>query len=972
MLRNLTYTTVSNSESVRASIREYGYLTVTGLSSTRGAAATITVTARGANGLTTDHSFDVTVADGSCVTIEPTSLEVLEGGLPRDYRAIGEPWFYSVQLRRRLEEGQSLTLEATSPDENALLLRSESMDRGEVTARLVFTHENGDRPQTVTVIPVTDADKDDETVTVSHRITGAAAASALLDDVEVSVKEPGVTIDASARGFFSFFENHLREEDSENPGMSLAEALSQRETYTVKLDEQPARNVTVQVSSSDANVVVLRAGGASPSGTVTLTFTPDNWEMPQTVTASLSPSVFRNGINGSPISDNVALPFYEFHISHAIAVNNLDPAYNTLSRQPNDISNQENDEIRVVIYASQNDKTVAEQVGDDVLKDALDNVVDREPDPDQPDPETESEVEEEVSLLDELNNYAEEMEVAREAGKKEAVEFLEEELKSKLLEGSIEIIENPMAKQVLKKVSLGLGVLGFVDNVKTLSENIPAIIKSTKDIMDSRRIIKETEQQTRKLQQQLDQQRGLKEPEQPYFTIQGEQEESRYAPAESQPGILPSQPTSGGGDQSNSGIGELFNELATALYIHQDALQNGTFSWEQAFSGRQFALPLSFAQAAAQDGNTSTAPRFNALFKGNVNFSRFRDSSADFDLDGTTTAYRFGVDVFPNPAVPLVTGLQLAFTRSHADFHNLEIDTEGTFAVKLFSVHPSIAWDATENLTLWASLGYGRGETEITIDDVADSRFSFVEGSSGTDTSDFFSVAAGANIQVWQSDVSALTLKVDGATASFLDTDTQQGRLAAQFSRDFALNTGRLTSSTDLALLLSNSDTSAMELSSSLNWLPDAGRLSGATSARVLLFGEDRSEWGIGGSVLLQPGEQGEGLSLSLKPSFGQSNASTLQLFEGGAFAYDPTVLDLTPQPLSARLQAEVAYGFRRPHALLTPYTQLNMAHRSTTTSAGLRYALDTSLDLDLSASHRSRTSGNNESRVFLQLRSDL
>ena len=419
---------------------------------------------------------------------------------------------------------------------------------------------------------------------------------------------------------------------------------------------------------------------------------------------------------------------------------------------------------------------------------------------------------------------------------------------------------------------------------------------------------------------------------------------------------------------------EQFNNLATTLYTHQDALQNGAFSWEQAFSGREFVFPLSIAQASSQEEDASTGSPFNAFLTGSVNFSRFSDSSADFDFNGSTSSYRLGLDVIPNAELPLVTGLELAFARSHADFHDIEIDTRGTYGVKLFTVHPTVVWDATENLSLRASLGYGRGETDLTIDSITDERFDFVEGSSSTSSGDFFSVAAGANVQVWQSDASALHLKLDGASASFLDNNAQQGRLAAQFSRDFPLDAGRLKSSTDLALLLSSSDPGAMELSSSLNWLPTQGRLSGSTNARVLLFGGDRSEWGIGGGIVLRPGQEGEGLSLSLQPSFGQSGANKLQLFqEGGGFSYDPTQeLAVGTTPLTARFHAEVAYGFRNGTALLTPYTRLDATDYSTTYGAGIRYQLDNSLDLDLSASRWNSSSGNNDNRLFLQLRSDL
>ncbi|OOV35360.1 hypothetical protein BV61_01000, partial [Candidatus Synechococcus spongiarum LMB bulk15M] len=150
--------------------------------------------------------------------------------------------------------------------------------------------------------------------------------------------------------------------------------------------------------------------------------------------------------------------------------------------------------------------------------------------------------------------------------------------------------------------------------------------------------------------------------------------------------------------------------------------------------------------------------------------------------------------------------------------------------------------------------------------------------------------------------------------------------------------------------------------------------LSGSTNARVLLFGGDRSEWGIGGGIVLRPGQEGEGLSLSLQPSFGQSGANKLQLFqEGGGFSYDPTQeLAVGTTPLTARFHAEVAYGFRNGTALLTPYTRLDTTDHSTTYGAGIRYQLDNSLDLDLSASRWNSSSGNNDNRLFLQLRSDL
>ena len=64
------------------------------------------------------------------------------------------------------------------------------------------------------------------------------------------------------------------------------------------------------------------------------------------------------------------------------------------------------------------------------------------------------------------------------------------------------------------------------------------------------------------------------------------------------------------------------------------------------------------------------------------------------------------------------------------------------------------------------------------------------------------------------------------------------------------MEAGLLSSSLDLALL-----TSATELTGALNWLPTNNRISAPTSTRILLFDHERQEWGIGGSVLLRPGQ---------------------------------------------------------------------------------------------------------------------
>ena len=413
---------------------------------------------------------------------------------------------------------------------------------------------------------------------------------------------------------------------------------------------------------------------------------------------------------------------------------------------------------------------------------------------------------------------------------------------------------------------------------------------------------------------------------------------------------------------------EDLSRLAQTIYVHQDALEDGSITLDQALSGQSFSIPFSLSQASAENPDASPR-RFNALFSSGVDYSKINDRFLDADIDGSATTFNLGINVIPNPDVPLLAGLQLAYTRSQSDIERKGV-IKATHKMEMLSLYPSVAWDATDNLTLWTSLGYGWPTTEFTVDSIGDG---LDIDTSLTDSGQFFSFAGGANYRVWQSDASALSLNLSGSTASFLDDDFQQGSISTSFSHDFTFDGGKLSATTDLAMLLSSSDPSTAELSGNLNWLPDQGRLSGSANARVLLFAGDQKEWGIGGNVTLLPGERGEGLSLALQPSFGQTNTSLSSLHLDPFSFSDPTELAISTAPLTARFNAELAYGFPTGnHALLTPYIDAHLAHNTNTYTTGLRYQLDSGLDLDLSASHRTRSSGNNDNRFFLQLRSDL
>lgn len=149
-----------------------------------------------------------------------------------------------------------------------VVLRIVSSDTGEATAApttLTFTPSNWSTPQTVTVSGVDDLLVDgNQTSTLTVSIDDAASDDAwdALADRTVSV----VTLDNDAPGFSVLATD----------GSTVVTESGTTDTVAVVLNKAPLSNVVISVGSSD-----LSEATVSPS---TLTFTPANWNVPQSVT----------------------------------------------------------------------------------------------------------------------------------------------------------------------------------------------------------------------------------------------------------------------------------------------------------------------------------------------------------------------------------------------------------------------------------------------------------------------------------------------------------------------------------------------------------------------------------------------------------------------------------------------------------------------------------------------------------------
>ena len=418
----------------------------------------------------------------------------------------------------------------------------------------------------------------------------------------------------------------------------------------------------------------------------------------------------------------------------------------------------------------------------------------------------------------------------------------------------------------------------------------------------------------------------------------------------------------------------------TVAFFHgeREQLKDGSLEWQQALAGRSFAFPLfsSLNLAQGQGASPQEGPFSSLALWGGADYSSYGNTMETTDVDGKGFSGTIGMDMQPIPR--LVTGLALTTSRWELDYTTAVAGdrAEGTYEVGITTVNPYVNWLATEQLSLWVTFGYGRGQVEQTPDGEgpATSSDSLTSWAGGLR----FEVVPGANPLTGEGSPFGLAFKVDGATSSFLDADVQLARLAAEVSRSFTtVENGLLTAAVELGWSIrsvsdkDDADGDGAELAGRLNWLSMDGSGSATVDARVVLGGGDRKEWGMGGHFRFTAPYRpdGEGLSLSLQPSFGVTGTRLEELW---SLSGDGTLAMGNDQP-GGRLDAQLAYGFPLGNALLTPYMELTWAEAANAYGTGLRYGLPlSSMELDLKGVRRSNAEGNPEHRLLLQLRSDL
>jgi hypothetical protein len=209
----------------------------------------------------------------------------------------------------------TIVLTSQPTDDVTIPISSSNTAEGTVnTSSVTFTTANWNAPQTITVTGEDDAVADGNQVYTV--VTGAATSTdtgyAGLNPADVAVTNTdndtaGITVNPTS-------------------GLTTSEAAAQ-DTFTIVLNSQPTANVTIALSSNDTS-----EGTVSPAS---VTFTPANWNAPQTVTVT--------GVN-----DFIADGNQVYSIVTAAATS-ADASYNGSNAADVQVTNLDNDSAGIIV-----------------------------------------------------------------------------------------------------------------------------------------------------------------------------------------------------------------------------------------------------------------------------------------------------------------------------------------------------------------------------------------------------------------------------------------------------------------------------------------------------------------------------------------------------------------------------------------------------------------------------------------------
>ena len=401
----------------------------------------------------------------------------------------------------------------------------------------------------------------------------------------------------------------------------------------------------------------------------------------------------------------------------------------------------------------------------------------------------------------------------------------------------------------------------------------------------------------------------------------------------------------------------------------------------------QMAL-ASYAKAVADGGEDNNALLANSRFvlpfaslPSHSNVGAVWGSTQMRELDGDADAVDWSGDV---KGVHLgvdfkigdnLIGVAVSQNDTNIDYKTVDAQggiEQGKYEISLTALHPYINRKYGE-VDYWASIGLGEGEMSITEQGgdaiKSDLALTAIGGGAGVQ------LEPGLELRV---EVQTADIDIEGNTASGLlqqDLSTNSIRALARWQNLYLTPTVPLFAANQTAFFEAGmrrdsgdgeSRRAAME--AALGWNYRGQRATIEAAAHGLFGRKDYREWGAYTNVRVSGGDDGQGLSLRVRPSYGESQGEFGRVWNADSF--DDIVADDSNSDSTAyqwRTETRLSYGIQSASGLVAPFVDAAAdTYRLGVDWSPHRY-FDVDVDVNVTGERRHSSDDADERRVLLQ-----
>ena len=339
---------------------------------------------------------------------------------------------------------------------------------------------------------------------------------------------------------------------------------------------------------------------------------------------------------------------------------------------------------------------------------------------------------------------------------------------------------------------------------------------------------------------------------------------------------------------------------------------------------------------------------------GAADFQSFSGKPEEGGYDGSMSTAYLGVD---GRGDAWVAGASVSRTRAESDYDfesqagtDNATSGKGTMSTDLTVFHPYAQWSLGEKGRAWVMGGFGTGEAELER-----------EGADSPQPSDMTVTMgmAGVRVELGRPGGVDFALRGDVGTAQLetkdglgaldeLQVSAQRARIGLETSLPLVVEDGSaLTPFLDVGARVDGGDGqtgTGVEVAAGIRFGGKSVRFEAKGRTLVMHEGEtddDYSETGGSATLMVAPGTNGRGLSLSLSPRWGASADSTDQLWRNNG---PVSARDFHKVDASWGVAGRIGYGLpmKQRQGTVTPFGEVNVAGaEQQRTKVGIRYAID-------------------------------